>query len=558
MAPRAVLTRTLVEMWDGLRWSHVASPYGDTPVTVPRGVISRAQLNGVSCTSPRNCIAVGEYETKYAGLAVIERWDGSRWSIVPSPSATAILTGVSCAGARFCMAVGTVVERWNGTRWSIIGGVPASYLSAVSCTSATFCLGVGSNGHRGWVARWNGKRWRHVPIPQPDYPDIPNLLGVSCTSPASCVAVGVYLTGFGGAAPPVFGGVAERWDGTRWSFVDTRDQALSGVSCRSASDCIAVGTNGLVGPLVEQWDGATWSAAPTETPGRVRLPALAAVSCTSANCVAVGATDSKPLIESTPRAPLATNQPIVGMAATPSGRGYWLVASDGGMFSFGDARFFGSTGALRLNRPIVGMAATPSGRGYWLVASDGGMFSFGDARFFGSTGALRLNRPIVGMAATPSGRGYWLVASDGGMFSFGDARFFGSTGALRLNRPIVGMAATPSGRGYWLVASDGGMFSFGDAYPATGVATRNGPIVGIVATPIGLGYWLVESDGGVFTFGDAQFTGSAGALRSDHPIVGMAARGPARATGSSHPPARRSGSDYRHVRELLTRAAKNR
>jgi len=254
VAPRAVLARTLVEMWDGLRWSHVASPYGDTPVTVPRGVISRAQLNGVSCTSPRNCIAVGEYETKYAGLAVIERWDGSRWSIVPSPTATAVLTGVSCAGARFCMAVGTAVERWNGSRWSIIGGVPASSLSAVSCTSATFCLGVGSNGRRGWAARWNGKRWLHVPIREPDYPDSPNLLGVSCTSPASCVAVGAYLTGFGGAAPPVFGGVAERWDGTRWSFVDTRDQALSGVSCRSGSDCIAVGTNGLVGPLVEQWD----------------------------------------------------------------------------------------------------------------------------------------------------------------------------------------------------------------------------------------------------------------------------------------------------------------
>ena len=160
---------------------------------------------------------------------------------------------------------------------------------------------------------------------------------------------------------------------------------------------------------------------------------------------------------------LALAQPIVGIAATPTGHGYWSVASDGGIFSFGDARFFGSTGALRLNRPIVGMAATPSGHGYWLVASDGGIFSFGDARFFGSTGALRLNRPIVGMAATPSGHGYWLVASDGGIFSFGDASFFGSTGALRLNRPIVGMAATPSGHGYWFVASDGGVFSFGDA-----------------------------------------------------------------------------------------------
>ncbi len=79
-------------------------------------------------------------------------------------------------------------------------------------------------------------------------------------------------------------------------------------------------------------------------------------------------------------------------------------------------------------KPIVGMAATPTGDGYWLVASDGGIFAFGDAGFFGSTGAVPLAKPIVGMAATPSGQGYWLVASDGGIFAFGDAGFFGSPG----------------------------------------------------------------------------------------------------------------------------------
>ena len=125
--------------------------------------------------------------------------------------------------------------------------------------------------------------------------------------------------------------------------------------------------------------------------------------------------------------------------------------------------FYGSTGAITLNRPIVGMAPTPTGHGYWLAASDGGIFSFGDAHFYGSTGAITLNRPIVGMAPTPTGHGYWLAASDGGIFSFGDAHFYGSTGAITLNRPIVGMAPTPTGHGYWLAASDGGIFSFGDA-----------------------------------------------------------------------------------------------
>src|SRR5437899_2324842 len=82
----------------------------------------------------------------------------------------------------------------------------------------------------------------------------------------------------------------------------------------------------------------------------------------------------------------------------------------------GDARSFGSTGDLRLNRPIVGVAATPTGLGYWLVASDGGIFAFGDAAFYGSTGAIKLSQPITGMGATPTGLGYWLVAADGGLF----------------------------------------------------------------------------------------------------------------------------------------------
>ncbi|MDA8400188.1 MAG: hypothetical protein M0008_09105, partial [Actinomycetota bacterium] len=84
--------------------------------------------------------------------------------------------------------------------------------------------------------------------------------------------------------------------------------------------------------------------------------------------------------------------------ATPGGHGYWLIASDGGIFSFGTARFYGSMGGKPLNAPIVGIAATPGGHGYWLIASDGGIFSFGTARFYGSMGGKPLNAPIVGIA----------------------------------------------------------------------------------------------------------------------------------------------------------------
>ncbi len=223
------------------------------------------------------------------------------------------------------------------------------------------------------------------------------------------------------------------------------------------------------------------------------------------------------------------NAPIVGMAVTPSSTGYWLVASDGGVFSFGDAAFFGSMGGTHLNAPIVGMAASPTGNGYWLVASDGGIFSFGDAGFAGSMGGRHLNAPVAGMVVSPTGNGYWLVASDGGVFNFGDATFQGSMGGTRLNKPIVGISGTPVGDGYRLVASDGGIFDFGSANfeGSTAGIHLNQPIVGMSATSDGGGYWLVAADGGIFNFGTAPFSGSLGSLKLNKPIVGMAPVGPA-------------------------------
>ncbi len=209
-------------------------------------------------------------------------------------------------------------------------------------------------------------------------------------------------------------------------------------------------------------------------------------------------------------------KPIVGMASTHDGKGYWLVASDGGIFSYGDATFFGSTGAIHLNQPIVGMSATPDGDGYWLVASDGGIFTFGDAKFFGSTGAMHLNQPIVGMSATPDGDGYWLVASDGGIFTFGDAKFFGSTGAIHLNQPIVGMAPSPDAGGYWLVARDGGIFTFGDVQ-FSGAGVSGTQTWGMIINPSVVGYTLVQSDGSAKTFPGA----TASSIQSSSLALGV-------------------------------------
>ena len=188
--------------------------------------------------------------------------------------------------------------------------------------------------------------------------------------------------------------------------------------------------------------------------------------------------------------------------------GLVTAAETGAIRTFGGACFAGSV-TFALNRPVVTVETTPSALGYWLAAGDGGIFTFGDAPFLGSTGAMRLNQPIVTMAATPSGRGYWLVAGDGGVFTFGDAPFLGSLGALRLNQPIVGMTPSASGRGYWLVAADGGVFTFGDAPylgsgPERGLSTR---VVDIARTPSGGGYWMLAVDGEILTFGDAEHHG---------------------------------------------------
>jgi cell wall-associated NlpC family hydrolase len=164
--------------------------------------------------------------------------------------------------------------------------------------------------------------------------------------------------------------------------------------------------------------------------------------------------------------PAHLNQPLVALAATSDAQGYWMVASDGGVFTYGDAHFYGSTGNIHLNRPIVGLTPTLDGNGYWMVASDGGVFTYGDGVFYGSTGSIALNRPIVGMASTPDRHGYWLVASDGGVFSFGDAAFYGST-AADPGDPVERVVPTGTGHGYWVVQQNGTATAFGDAAAAT-------------------------------------------------------------------------------------------
>ena len=114
-----------------------------------------------------------------------------------------------------------------------------------------------------------------------------------------------------------------------------------------------------------------------------------------------------------------------------------MVGSDGGIFSFGDAKFYGSMGNKKLNAPVQSLVPDADGIGYCLVASDGGIFAF-EAPFRGSMGAIKLNKPVTGMVRY--GNGYLMVGEDGGIFSFSDKKFVGSLGDKPPLRPITSVA----------------------------------------------------------------------------------------------------------------------
>ena len=272
------------------------------------------ELNAVSCVSAAACVAVGEQAGRHANgtpvTALIESWNGTSWSVVPSPRPgyRNALYGVSCTSAVRCTAVGAnfvdtanatapLVESWNGTNWSVVPspGQVGMALVGVSCVSTGACAVVGdrvsSKGHfLTFTEFWNGTKWSIVPSPsiRPGADD--NVLtGVSCVKPAACTAVGQYFFGLGHSGPLI-----ESWNGTRWTIVPSPNRndtgGLNGVSCASLTSCVAVGTY-FSGPdvvnktLTESWNGNRWSAGPTPK-GPSQLVGASCVSAT--DCWAAG------------------------------------------------------------------------------------------------------------------------------------------------------------------------------------------------------------------------------------------------------------------------------
>ena len=438
-------TGTLIEHWDGTGWLAVPSPTPSGPG------VAGAILSSVSCVSASSCFAVG-YATDADGhnlTDVTEQWNGSTWNIVPGAAtgqAFDQLLEVQCPSAVNCWAVGNAG--------------PAPQMSNF------LPVFPGALGNQGLIEHWDGSAWSIVPSVTEPAPSGGYLSGLECVSASDCWASGATTNGSGTAS----GILMEHWDGSTWTDASasvpgsTSPGILAGISCVSSTQCWAAGSTGSFNnggsgaqlqSVVEYWNGSSWSVQPS--PQVTALSFLNSVTCLpNVGCLADGSTLTTPGSDDPGLRSL-----IEQMTFPPaSSQGTVLAARDGGVFTYGTASFAGSMGGQHLNAPIVGVATTPDGPGYWLVGSDGGVFAFGDASFDGSMGDQSLNAPIVGMAPTRDGKGYWLVASDGGVFAFGDAGFHGSMGGLHLNAPVVGMAATDHG-GYYLVASDGGIFSFG-------------------------------------------------------------------------------------------------
>jgi hypothetical protein len=278
---------------------------------VPIGSWTQSELDGVSCSTARACVGAGGYVDETDNeTALAYGWNGQAWKRQPTPSSE-IDTGsginaVSCTGSDACMAVGTVTQTWNGMAWTPrsapgLSGLNPGMLNGVSCTAADACTAVGYYyPHLQTAAlaeRWNGKTWKIQPTP----PRSAIFTAVSCASADACVAVGSYSTTSANAFP-----LAESWNGKTWRIEQTphpegvKDTFLNGVSCTSATACVAVGDDGTFTdgrseaahafvPLSEVWNGKVWTIKQVPMPAHATAAYLQAVSCGAvSSCTAVG------------------------------------------------------------------------------------------------------------------------------------------------------------------------------------------------------------------------------------------------------------------------------
>jgi hypothetical protein len=291
--------------------------------TSPNPGANSNRLNGVACPDATHCWAVGVTNNTGTNQTLIERWNGTAWSVDTSGNENGLTTlqenelnGVTCTSITNCWAVGEFFqnivgnvssweplwEHWNGSTWTastfVVGVANNYWLEGVSCVDAGHCWAVGyRNPVTGgnptvWIEQWNGSFWSNDPSTTAGI-----LRGVSCVDATHCWAVG-------GVSGTPAKNVIERWNGTAWSAVTAPNRGsnfngLQGVSCVSSTDCWAVGrfNDGTFEQnLFLFWNGTTWTipvastAASNNNAPTENTNFLDGVTCLSTTyCWAVGA-----------------------------------------------------------------------------------------------------------------------------------------------------------------------------------------------------------------------------------------------------------------------------
>jgi hypothetical protein len=305
---------TLAEHWNGTQWSATPTPDG----------MSGSQLAAVAATSSNNVWAVGVQDADLSvdsNATLIEHWNGTAWSIVPSPNAGTngdTLTGVTAVSASDVWATGSfsnasqilpLFEHWNGTAWSVVNvpNVPSqvNFVQAVSAVSANDVWAVGSevdsSGNTAeLILHWNGTQWTVVTAPP--LGQQARLQAVQAVSASDVWAVGTGLGANGGESH----NLALHWNGTVWSQVPVPDvgnsvnaNSLTSVTALSSDDVWAVGAanggaDGVPQALIEHWNGSFWSIAPSPANphGSDSTDLAGAAAIAPGNVTAVGTFDS--------------------------------------------------------------------------------------------------------------------------------------------------------------------------------------------------------------------------------------------------------------------------
>ncbi len=300
--------QTLAQRWNGLTWTITATPNTTS--------LRHNFFYGVGCASPTECWAVGLADDGTSDRTMVQRWNGTTWTIVESPNIVPTrdnaFYGVTCVAGSGCWTVGTfspavalhqtLIAAWNGTAWMAINSpnVPqkkTNILSDAECTSASDCWTVGfaykgGGNPQTLIERWEGNAWTIVDSPNASTTQAHFLRGMTCNGASDCWAVGYYIPG--GAAQTLIA----RWNGASWSLVPSPNTSaaannfLNEIACSSATDCFAVGyarAGTINQTLIQHWDGNAWSIVSSPNTGADRANVLSDIACTSAtDCWAIG------------------------------------------------------------------------------------------------------------------------------------------------------------------------------------------------------------------------------------------------------------------------------